>query len=257
MILTKLKEFLDSNIDNDYLLEPIETSFGTIIGAGQYSAAIELYYDLIPSIIKKTLKEPILIITLEKEKMNLVQSVLGKDSIYEIDISKNREKDLRGWLDCHEFETEEEALENGFEFVWSEYNYSIEPVLEFLESEGDLSFFFIEKGEPIDFSKNELVEEVIEYFDSYFPESAIYSSTIEEYLEPLCLEEAKEDLKEKIFFNEENIEEAIEILSIIKRDLIKMSKAESINGKLVSLDIHNQQFLNLNNEIYLIDAFIL
>jgi len=273
----------------------IELDYGTIQAIGSQTMVINVKKDFVKEEILKKLKNPVLVVTIEQEKFAIMEALLpGK--VFYADIENDRLEHFQEWLEFRNFESEEEYelakelsfLEEDIERAWDyepeiDFNeefdyltaadgYNIYPLLEDYkemnlnlwtpetQKENKLNFFYMEEGEfpyePAIDGALSILEDCIsakqasEFID-FNLDSVVNKNTISRFEEKyMCYVKAGTNVKEFT-------QKVLEVINVINRDLQKAAKRIlEIGDKRIELDIHDEQFLRFDNELYFIDPFI-
>jgi len=242
---------------------------GEIIASGVFTAVVDLDYLHIKNFEDDInhLKDPVLILTTEPHKKDLISSVLGSEFVVDIDIQKNIKQYEKEWLFENGFDSIEEAEEEGFYFNYLDYiseeEFNIYPWLDYLNSEYYIYYFFTEKLEKYDIKSSE-IDVSKELLNNFFPVNDQIHSSYFEYvtfdsskLYSLIKTNIKEN-KHSSFYKlrklgkREEIKRGILLFKIVMRDIVKASKSLS---SIVRPDIHLEQFVLHNGQPYCIDPF--
>ena len=255
-IIEDLKQIFGEENLNDFFEEEIDVFCGSLIACGAFTGVIELNYLYTPEEVKKEFKNPVLIISKEKEKHSLVKNVLN-EKIIKQDYEKLREESLKDWLNENDYASEEEAEEDGEYFEYFEYEneFSIEPFLNYIESEYGFNIFFMEKlnseTETVNEEEFELILNSLEellYKDGY-------SSDYKDIKETDSIIFLK-NLKEEFDINSMKVLKfARDIFIATIRDIKKIAKI--LDNNYLSLDLHTKQYIFKNNNVYCLDPFFI
>ena len=247
------KDFQDMIFPGQYCF------FGRFLGKGVYTGAIDIDYPFIsgtPGL--DSFKNPVLIISAEKEKPLLVKAVTGNPVLVP-DLDSAREQSFLEWKEEMEAELESGEVKEE-DFIWSEFasEFNLLPYIEYIKDCYGLEIFFTEKVES--HAVNSLVLEVCNKFLEQEVPDRTYLSNIEEISEETWAvgEEYEQEIFDKIGLSYDSKEEVLSLWQVIARDLKKLAKTvvDNFGDKIVSMDIHDQQFANVNNKIVLLDAFV-
>ena len=248
-------------VDKDSLMfsEELTTcDIGKFIGSGEYSAAIDIDWVFLNKIEElKGFKDPVLIISREVEKPFLVESI--GNPVWVPDFEKAREEAFKEWKEENQEYIDSGEMEEN-DFSWSEWasEFDILPYLEMISEEYGVIMFFTEKVE--EYVVDPLILEACNKFlDMEVPELTRIS-----ILEGISEEWIAEGEDEEEVFKELNLpkskrEEVLNLWKIIVRDLKKMSWTilDNFGDYLVSLDLHDKQFVKVGDEIVLLDGFVI
>ena len=249
-ILTRLGYFL-GEIDRKELslFGEFSIDFGKIIGAGQYTAVIKVDYPFLPEEAKK-LEDPVLIVTRDKYKKELYESLTGLDTVF-YSLNEKYEEDKKEWIEWEDPIYPEE-------FDWFDYTseFNINPTLYWIEAEGDLHWFFAERIEPKEVENsyidilNKLLGKILPTYGSPAEFLDIENADIFEFWE--------EDISEDISSLKED-SSFIELTNAVKKGIsIAAKKLEQLNYfNSLTLDIHMEQFALVKGELKLIDPFVI
>ena len=248
-IYTRLEEVIE--ID-----ENERTYFGSYISSGEFSIVYKMDYPFVPQNIRDKFNSPVLIITSDQGKMEIL-SYLIDSNFYEPDFEKLQKESLDNWLYENDYSTIEEAEEDCEYFDWNTYvnEFDIYPLLRNISEELGLNVFFMEKAEEVSYTP--FIFEKIEnlFFDYVFSGNMHANSGyfIEQLNQFKFEKELVSELKESL--NNEYLD-FIKLFKIIKRDIIKACNTRVLSTAHLSLDLHSKQFIEIDNKVYLSDAFV-
>ena len=233
-----------------------ESEFGRHLGSGEFTVVYKIDYPFVPHNIRDKFEEPVLVITADRGKMEILESLIDSN-FYEPDFEEIKEEAMKEWLYEYDFSSLEEAEEYGEIFDWSTYasQFDIYPLLNNIYDELEFDCFFMERATEVSYSQF-LFSRVSSFFiDHVFrgnvdgnPTFFIDSLNNFKFNKELVLE-MKESLFDEYF-------EFIQLFKVIKRDIIKACKTEVLSNSYLSLDLHSKQFIELDKKVYLSDAFV-
>jgi len=228
--------------------EPVPIYFGTVLGAGVSTMAIEIDYPFVRDGVPEG--DMVMIITNDDGKMEFLQELLGKDSIVAIDTMAAVKEALEGFLEYYEYSSLEEAEEDGNEFIlWEEMGeFSLIPLIQQIEDEGFNVFFMprLEEHTPEtagDFCDVDVAAKALE----------AYFSQMDFILEEFDSEATSEAALEKI---EDEVPESLisKAKEVIRGWLESVSALSRVAGNVwATMDIHPGQFLRHEGRIICID----
>ena len=230
--------------------------FGRYISSGEFTIVYKLDYPFVPQNIRDKFKSPVLVITADKGKMEILSSLINSN-FYQPNFSDLEAEDLKSWLYENDFDTIEEANEECYEFRWSEYasDFDLYPFLSRISSEKGLNVFFMEEAEEVYYDP--FIFEKIEdlFLNNIF--SGNLNGNAGHFIKQLNQfkfdKNLVEEFKEHLGYSYNDF---INLFKIVKRDILKACKTDVLSRSFLSLDLHDKQFIELDNKIYLSDAFI-
>jgi len=248
----------------------IRIDFGTILSAGQFTMVIRVDWPYVTDELRNKLKNPVLIISKESDKLNIMES-LFPNKILKIDIEADKAEQFEWWLEEHEFDSEEayreveEEYPYEFQYGADMSDFNLNNMFDYFISEYDLNIFYMEEFETasspeIDAALQIVCSEKPGYYASDFIDFTLEvdSGNIED-----CAHEYKEFEEQYLeHFTTATPEEfqgkVLSVLEIIERDISKVAKAiVDVDDRPISLDLHSEQFLMAGEELYLTDPFVI
>jgi len=241
-----------------------ETYFGKVLGSGAYSIAIKVDYPYIDSDVSEKLKDPVLIVTTEKEKVEIMKGLFGDDTVAEINIEAKYNEAKQNWLDVNGYETEEEANDDCYEFNYLEETneFDLYPVFERIQ-ENNLFCFYMESAESFEEAETTVIGYIFsdlghcEFNTAFFEDfsTGLEIEDVAKYIDDYRNYLPKEEVKSETFLNR-----VYDLMKITERDIMRVAKV--LSDKIscmqsISLDIHPQQFLKINGQIVCSDPFVL
>lgn len=243
---------LASFIDNNNGYSPIRE----FIAGGAYTNVFEIYPINVPSY---DFKDPVLVMSLDKDKSKLFKAVTGLN-ILELTIDRMdriyEDAKAECLSECSSmYDNEEEILEN--ENVY-DYINDFEPSFFFKDLiESGICIYITERVNS-DLSELEVlhIEKALEvYSDTLRDQYGMFDNTGYAFSET-DISISKENIE---FSNSDSVELDKGLIAkytdIINRDILKMSNL--LLDCKVTLDLHIDQFIKINKEIFLIDSFVI
>jgi len=206
---------------NHFLDNKFVLPMGTLISNGNYTAVIELNPEHVPDYIK--LDNPVLIVSIEQNKFLLMKE-LYPDKVIDIDIEVDSTLDFKLW-----------------------------------NTQFKVYSFFMEKGSSVN---NPEITLACSIFSDFFEGSDFNVCSPYDFLDITFMEHVSIDSIEKTIISscshKSDSSLVYKYLSVIERDIFKIATllCQSDSGAL-DLDIHNEQFLDIDGEVCLIDPFIM
>ena len=243
-------------------IEDGQTFFGRVLGSGCYSIAIKVSNPYVCSNVSDLLEDPVLIITTEKEKIEIMKELFGEESVISIDLEKKYNLAKENWLDMSEFETEEEANLECYEFDYLvECNeFDLYNLFEKI-AEKDLFCFYMEACEDVKSSEAKMIGFLFdelghcEFNTSFFEDfsTGLDIDDVANYINDYKSFLPDEDLSSVTF-----LDKVFNLLQVTERDIQKAAKrlSKSLSDiPSLALDIHSEQFLKFKGEIVCSDPF--
>lgn len=214
---------LDIDLEETKYEEGSYFELGAIINHGYFSTVLKIDEYFLPKEIKNSFKNPVLIITVENKKEDLIRNTFGLKTV-NIDnetIMENLDSQLYRFLS---------NIRNVANFFF----------MEELEIVDDLNYYSVE-----------FAEELFKYLFS--PEGYGYEFKNINFNSYEKFGGVKNIMKSNERFDKETVQEGLVLFDTIINDVSK--SANIVENEKVYVDIHEEQFAKINGEIRMIDPF--
>jgi len=240
-----------------------QTFFGKILGCGAYSVAIKVSQSYIETDTLKSLKDPVLIITVEKEKINIIKELFGEDMVSLVNLEDKYNVAKEDWLDNYGYSSENDANENNcfFEYANEANEFDLYSLYKEL-SEKNFFYFYMEACEDFKTSETKMIEFIFEdlelpmYNSDFFKD---FSTGLTLHDIAISIKERKSTFPDEVSSNFISfVKKVHKLLKITEDNIQAAAKRISLSGlhEDLSLDIHNEQFLKYNGKVVCADPFI-